>query len=261
MARQAGEARYRKFADHTTDGLFIHDGEGRMVDVNRRACESLGYTREELIGLKPFTFDPDVTPELLVERMERLKRGETISFESRHRRKDGSTSPWKSVSARSSRMGNPFALGWSAISPSQEGRGTLRESEAKFRALAINATVAIFIKDFSGRYMVANPLACEALGKPDGVEGLTDHDLLPKHIADKFRRNDLEVLASGKAMEYGGPCRTRRLPRQYLAVKFPCSTFTASPPLSAEWPRTLPNANRPRKPYAIVNNDFGPWLT
>jgi PAS domain S-box-containing protein len=28
--------------------------EARFVDVNRQACESLGYTRDELIGKTPF---------------------------------------------------------------------------------------------------------------------------------------------------------------------------------------------------------------
>ena len=222
LARQAGEARYRSFSDHTTDGLFIHDGEGRLVDVNRRACESLGYTREELIGIKPFTFDPDVTPELLAERMERLNRGETISFESRHQRKDGSTFPVEIRVSPFQQHGQHYALALACdITERKKVAERLQESEAKFRALAINAPVAIFIKDFAGRYAVANPLACEALGRPDGVQGLTDHDLLPKAIADKFRRNDLEVLASGRAMEYEDLVEREGYSRQYLAVKFP----------------------------------------
>lgn len=51
---RSSEARWRIFADHVTDGLFLQDAEMRVVDVNRRACESLGYTREELLGLTPF---------------------------------------------------------------------------------------------------------------------------------------------------------------------------------------------------------------
>lgn len=222
LARQAGEARYRSFADHTTNGLFIHDGEGRMVDVNRRACESLGYSREELIGMNPYSFDPDVTPELLAERMERLKRGETISFESRHQRKDGSTFPVELRVSPFQQNDQQYALAIACdITERKQVAAKLKESEAKFRALAINAPVAIFIKDSAGRYTVANPLACEALGRPDGVEGLTDHDLLPKAIADKFRRGDLEVLATGKAMEFEDLVQRQGYSRHYLSVKFP----------------------------------------
>ena len=45
------EIRFRTFVDHAGDALFVQDLEqGIIVDVNRQACESLGYTRQELIG-------------------------------------------------------------------------------------------------------------------------------------------------------------------------------------------------------------------
>ena len=45
------ETRFRTFVDHAGDALFVQDlGQGTIVDVNREACESLGYTRQELIG-------------------------------------------------------------------------------------------------------------------------------------------------------------------------------------------------------------------
>ena len=33
-----------------------------ILDVNRQACESLGYTRDELLGMTPTDFDIDRTP-------------------------------------------------------------------------------------------------------------------------------------------------------------------------------------------------------
>lgn len=222
LARQAGEARYRSFADHTTDGLFIHDDKGTIVDVNLRACESLGYSREELIGSTPLAFDPAINLERLSEHLQRLIHGESLFFESRHRRKDGTTFPVEIRVSPFQQNGRHYALALACdITERKKVEEQLRASEAKFRALAINAPVAIFIKDLEGRYTVANPLACEALGRPEGVEGVTDHDLLPKPIADKFRRNDLEILATGKAMEYEDLVEREGYSRQYLAVKFP----------------------------------------
>src|SRR6185369_7947333 len=52
------EARFRTFVDHATDAFFLHDDERlTLVDVNRQACASLGYSREELIGMHPRDFD------------------------------------------------------------------------------------------------------------------------------------------------------------------------------------------------------------
>jgi len=92
-ALRASEARYRIFVDHATDGLFLHRRDGRVVDVNQRACESLGYTRDELIGMHPTDFDPDVTTDVCESKIAQLAAGESIAFDSRHRRKDGSLFP------------------------------------------------------------------------------------------------------------------------------------------------------------------------
>jgi PAS domain S-box-containing protein len=54
---RASEARFRTFVDHATDAFFLHDDDLLIVDVNRQACESLGYSREELIGMHPRDFD------------------------------------------------------------------------------------------------------------------------------------------------------------------------------------------------------------
>lgn len=48
---RASEARFRIFADHATDAFFLLDDHSTVLDVNRQACESLGYSREDLIGI------------------------------------------------------------------------------------------------------------------------------------------------------------------------------------------------------------------
>src|SRR5262249_12253592 len=55
-ALRESERRFRTFVDHAADAFFLTDEQGRILDLNRRACESLGYTRDELIGMTPFDF-------------------------------------------------------------------------------------------------------------------------------------------------------------------------------------------------------------
>ena len=90
---RAAETRFRTYVDHATDALFVHDEQGNIVDVNRRACESLGYTREELIGMAPRDFDPGVDAAFMQRINERLEAGEIFAFEASHRRKDGTVFP------------------------------------------------------------------------------------------------------------------------------------------------------------------------
>jgi PAS domain S-box-containing protein len=90
---RASETRFRTFVDHATDAFMLHREDGTVLEVNRQACESLGYARDELIGMAVTDFDPDGNEALLQSIRERLAAGEIATFESRHRRKDGTVFP------------------------------------------------------------------------------------------------------------------------------------------------------------------------
>jgi PAS domain S-box-containing protein len=90
---RASEARFRTFVDHATDGLFLHDEHAVVFDVNRQACESMGYSRDELIGKHPRDFDAGLDAASVAQLGKRVGAGETVTFETLHRRKDGSVFP------------------------------------------------------------------------------------------------------------------------------------------------------------------------
>ncbi len=90
---RASEARFRAFFDHAVDAIFLLDEPLNVVEVNRQACENLGYGREELIGKHPREFDAALDDAAIAGLSARVGAGETITFESVHRRKDGSEFP------------------------------------------------------------------------------------------------------------------------------------------------------------------------
>lgn len=93
MELRASEARFRTFADHAMDAFFVHDEQSTVVDVNRQACEGLGYAREELLGKHPRDFDAALDDQAMARLSQRVAAGETVTFETAHRRKDGSVFP------------------------------------------------------------------------------------------------------------------------------------------------------------------------
>jgi PAS domain S-box-containing protein len=68
-ALREGVQRFRQLFEQPVDALFVHDEEGRFVDCTSRACQLLGYTREELLDLSV----EDVSCGMLTEE-ERLSR-------------------------------------------------------------------------------------------------------------------------------------------------------------------------------------------
>jgi PAS domain S-box-containing protein len=95
QALRDSEIRFRTFVDHAADAFFMLDFErATILDVNQYACESLGYTREELIGMTPLAFDVDLNRATLESIATRAAAGETVLFNRHlHRRKDGATFP------------------------------------------------------------------------------------------------------------------------------------------------------------------------
>lgn len=49
-ALQASEERYRTIFEAANDGICIHDLTGKILEVNEKACELLGLTREEVLA-------------------------------------------------------------------------------------------------------------------------------------------------------------------------------------------------------------------
>jgi formate hydrogenlyase transcriptional activator len=94
MNLRESDKRFQLLVDQAGDAFFILDYEGTIRDVNRRAYMRLGRSREELLGLNIVEVDVDVDPKQHIEEFwDPLEAGEYVTFESRHRRKDGSTFP------------------------------------------------------------------------------------------------------------------------------------------------------------------------
>ena len=88
------EERFRALSEQAADAFFLLGPEGQILDANQRACDSLGYCREELLALNIADVDVDVEPDHHAERFwKEIRPGNPATFEGTHRRKDGSTFP------------------------------------------------------------------------------------------------------------------------------------------------------------------------
>jgi PAS domain S-box-containing protein len=88
-----GDSLLRQIIDRAGDALFLHDLEGKILEVNRQACLSLGYTREELIRLTVADIEADYPAQSLPDLWKEITRAGPVTLHGVHRRKDGVTFP------------------------------------------------------------------------------------------------------------------------------------------------------------------------
>ncbi len=80
--------------DQTSEMLFVHDFEGNILEVNQRAMELTGYSRQELLSMRIADLDPDYHErEAGGAFWNCLAKEEPLTFEARHKRKDGTAFP------------------------------------------------------------------------------------------------------------------------------------------------------------------------
>lgn len=71
----------------------IEEPDGRVVCANQHACKSLGYTLEELCSMTVFDFDPTFSKQGWLEHRYALREKKGGTFETMHRRKNGTVFP------------------------------------------------------------------------------------------------------------------------------------------------------------------------
>jgi PAS domain S-box-containing protein len=90
-AIRESETRYRLLMEQASDAIWVAGADGIYLDVNRSACELLGYTREEYQRMHiRETVMPEELPRT-AKTVASVLAGKTVVTERRMRHKDGST--------------------------------------------------------------------------------------------------------------------------------------------------------------------------
>ena len=189
------EARYRTLFELSPAGVVLTDPETlRFVAFNDRACEALGYTREEFARLTLAEVDAATPPaKLAAMARARVLRPERTDFETRQRMKDGSLRDVRVANRPVVLGGRPLILGvWTDITEQRQQERLV--AEARDAALAAEAALSAAIENLpqgivmlapDGTIRVANPRMTELLGLPPGLARPGRHirDILAWQVA------------------------------------------------------------------------------
>lgn len=84
---------YRVLFNSMDDTALVHDLEGNTLAVNDAALERLGFSREELLDMKPDDIDKSDHLKKVQKKIYNLEEGESLTFETKQVTKDGEVIP------------------------------------------------------------------------------------------------------------------------------------------------------------------------
>jgi len=189
-ALRASEERLREIINVAAVGVAQVSLTGQLEMVNDWFCAILGYSREELIGksIRELSHPDDLAH--IVENTRRLLSGEIAycCVEKRHIRKDGAVI-WSRVHKSCVRdlAGKPkhTIIVLEEITEAVRAQAALKESEARFRAMADSAPVLISLWDAG-----LNPTFCNSHVLT--FAGRTEEQLRASGFEDLVHPDDLE---------------------------------------------------------------------
>jgi PAS domain S-box-containing protein len=201
-----------------TDMYVSYDKDWRYIDLNPAAERAIGRTKDELLGKVLW----EVFPQL---RASEIYNGYLLVESTRKPAHFESYSPvtrlWQEFHVY------PVENGYNAyirdISSRKQAEEALRRNESLLRTITDNSPDPIFMKDISGRMMMANPATLAAIGKPaEEVIGKTDEEFYDDpEIGRAMMENDRRIMDSRKAEVFEETISCPGGRRIYLSTKTP----------------------------------------
>ncbi|MDH4183996.1 MAG: PAS domain S-box protein, partial [Nitrospinota bacterium] len=218
LAEARIDTHYQDFFDNASIGMGKTGLDFRFLEVNDTLVSMFGYSREELIGMKPLdlTYPDDVAPNQDLQ--DRASVGEIDSYrmEKRYIRKDGSVF-WGIMSAAPVKGADGAVLYFLGqiqdITKLKNAEAALKESEERYRQLVESSPIPIFVhSDFKIRYI--NPAAIAVLGgasadefigaNPLSLSTEKEQDFAKERILEIYERKSTTRVSETKFIRVDG---------------------------------------------------------
>jgi PAS domain S-box-containing protein len=182
QALHTSESRYRTLFEKANDAIFLENEKDEIVAVNQRACELLGYSRDELLAMKVHDLQaPEVQGRAgTVIKGELENHGDAL-FEGLDVHRNGTRIPVEIANTVIEDSGRQLVLSIVRdITERKKAEQDLLASEQRLRAILDTATDAIVTIDYRGIIQSANAATAKMFGYAHGeLIGQTVNQLMP----------------------------------------------------------------------------------
>jgi len=178
------EERYKVLFSNINDVVFVHEFTesglpGKFFEVNDKACERLGYTREELLTMTPKDIDAPEGYALVPEMMKKLEKVKHVVWEGVHVTKAGIKIPVEISNHLFEMAGRQVILATVRdITERKKSGELLKKSEEKYRKIFENIQDVFYQSDLTGRIIEISPSIERYSGyKPEELIGMKIEDV------------------------------------------------------------------------------------
>ncbi|HTH47416.1 MAG TPA: PAS domain S-box protein, partial [Candidatus Limnocylindria bacterium] len=202
-ALRDSETFFEALVESLPQNIFRKDLSGRFTFVNRRFCQTVGHTRQELIGMTDYNLFPRELAAKYHQDDERvLQSGEMLETTEVNVTPDGE-SHWFHViktpllDATGQNVGLQ-GIFWD-VTTQHRAQAELAHERDLLRALLDSAPDAIYFKDRDSKIIRASRALALKFGLTDArlLEGKTDHDLFSREHAETALADERRVIESG----------------------------------------------------------------
>lgn len=192
--------------DGMTDGLIIAtEKDKKVLEANMAFCNMLGYTREEVINMPVTKFHPENTVEKMTQKLitEGIYEHRVILENIPTLKKDDTLFYTDVAFSFIYYKGEPCAIVFFRdISHRKKIEDDLNISQQFQKALLDNIPDLAWLKDVNSKYILVNKALSKSFGlNVDDFTGKTDYDLSPPELAEKYVKDDQEVIKTGKIIK------------------------------------------------------------
>jgi len=199
------EKKYHGLFEFTTDGIFVLDARGEIIDVNTKICEMLDITKHVVIGKNLFNMDVLTARSLpvIVQQFEQLlSERTTTTFTTEVKHSSGKVLDVEISSfflvKKDSEVDNFVLIMRDITARNEAEKKRLREHEL-LKTLMDNIPDSVYFKDENHRFIMVNAAkAAHSNVKPEEMMGKTDFDFLPPEQAQKIVDDDTMMMRCGQ---------------------------------------------------------------
>ncbi|MTW21013.1 PAS domain S-box protein [Allochromatium palmeri] len=206
--------------EQSPESIVITDLDGCIQYVNEAFVRNTGYSRDEVMGDNPRLLKSGQTPpEVFEDLWEHLLQGRVWHGELVNKRKNdeiytelvsispirqsnGCITHYLAIKAditKQKRLAEELDQYRHHLEEMVEARTlALRQQSHSLQALIDNLPQMAWMKNREGRFVAVNRVFAESKGRtPSEIIGLTDYDLWPNEMAERYRIDDAEVMDGG----------------------------------------------------------------